>query len=86
MATSTVSVEDSIKVLTISSVSDKIQFTFEKDVVVEIDIEDFPVHDKEEVTNILEWMETNHKENKLLLSELLSFKIMQKNTEEVLFL
>ena len=78
-------VEDTSEVGSMTISSDKItpkkdvvQFTFEKEggKVEEINIEEFPVQDKKDLMNILEWFRSNHKENKLTLGELRSFKGM----------
>ena len=73
-------VQDSSKV---GPDNDVIRFTFEKEggKVEEINIEEFPVQDKKDLMNILEWFRSNHKENKLTLEELRSFKEMLRFIE-----
>ena len=63
--------------------NDIIRFTFEKEggKVEEINIEEFPVKDKKDLMNILEWFRSNHKENKLTLGELRSFREMLRFIE-----
>lgn len=55
------------------------EFTLGKEVVSLVNIQFFPAEDREELIKILKWLQNNHKDNKLTISELRSFNKLISN-------